>query len=111
MGFGIDVYNIIIALLGSITFLGNCDEDKAKLDLFFEEWQVQDDNFFESFKAIYVKSQIMQDLFDKKDIDFPVTQSGIFKQDGFCDKLTPEQRTVLIEYLNSEDFKNTLISL
>ena len=53
----------------------------------------------------------MQDLFDKKDIDFPVTQSGIFKQDGFCDKLTPEQRTVLIEYLNSDDFKNTLISL
>jgi len=53
----------------------------------------------------------MQKLFDEKDIDFPVTQSGIFKQDGFCDKLTPEQRTVLIEYLNSEDFKNTLISL
>ena len=71
MGFKEDLYNIIIVFLGSITLLGGGDENKAKLNLFFEKWEEEDPNYFESLKAVFAQSEVMQNLFDTKNIDFP----------------------------------------
>jgi len=59
MGFREELYNIIIIFLGSITLLGSGDENKAKLNLFFEKWEEEDPNFFESLKAVYGQSEVM----------------------------------------------------
>ncbi len=111
MGFKEDVYNIIIVFLGNINFLGGGDENKAKLNLFFEKWEEEDPNYFESLKAVFAQSEVMQNLFDTKNIDFPDSQTGVLNQGGMCDNLTDEQSAELINYLNSDDFKNTLINL
>ena len=66
------VRKIIAAILKSITFLGP-DDAKMRLGYFFDNWSEQDNEFFESFKAVYVKSELLQKLFDEKEIDFPVS--------------------------------------
>ena len=57
------VINILKAILKSITFLGP-DDAKTWLNYFFDKWSEEDENFFESFKAVYANSEILQKLFD-----------------------------------------------
>ena len=104
------VINILKAILSSIVFLGP-DSAKTRLNYFFDKWCEEDENFFESFKAVYVNCHLLQSLFDEKDLDFPATESMVLKQNGFWDKLTEEQAQVLVDYFRSEDFKNHLTKI
>ncbi len=61
------IYKAMIVVLGSIT-LGAGDDKAAVLNLFFDKWSEQaggNDNYFEQLKAVYAKSEEMQNLFDQ----------------------------------------------
>ena len=104
------VINIIKGILSSITFLGTSDA-KVRLDFFFNSWDKEDDNFFESFKAVHANSDTLQELFDEKDLDFPANESEVLKQNGFLDNLTEEQAVILVDYFRSDDFERHLSSI
>jgi hypothetical protein len=51
------------------------DSALTKITWFIDQWQNEDPKYYENFREVYHRSELMQTLFEEKDIEFPSSQS------------------------------------